>query len=551
VGGAKAVRDDQRRLFILRQAQDGLRADQALPAWVDFLEDPAGAAGDDRRDLAVELDGLLDQRPLAVTQAANLSREAQAPQEPAREQVHQALVRVRGVQHSPDLRLARLDQAVQVGGDHGNVGGFMRVGERGHAAQPHEGGLQAVAARGAVLNDQVGQLGAHPAEECLHGRQVLAQALAWRFCAIAAHADGFVVVNLDIPQPAVAKLADHLLAEIVDDPRVAEVPEAPPRGGNGVAIAVQEMLAVLFEARRLVAHHFHLEPEARDQAALADGLGSGGQAVREEAGVGDPISLSQVPDALVALVPPGVDDQVFHARALQPVGHGDQVLMARVAPACAPFVADHRQVGFAGRRCFRGGELHGHQPRAQVVQVAGNDAHAGRGRGKGFTGGDGFAPVAELAVRQAAGEGQEVVAAEELHLPGAGDAHLRPPHHARSAVFDRGPGKIPAHWHRAELPKALHAHGMVGPGWLKRQVLGQAHLVPPFGGPVAAKTVDIQLPGGAVSGEGSDAAERKTGQHFQGERPVGVVEEDRPHLEGRLPAAPAKLVLGGIAARAG
>jgi len=101
-------------------------------------------------------------------------------------------------------------------------------------------------------------------------------------------------------------------------------------------------------------------------------------------------------------------------------------------------------------------------------------------------------------------EGQEIVAAEEFHLPRGGNGQLRAPQHARRAVFDPCPGEKALDRVRADLPEALDAHAVVGPGWLQPEVFGQAAFVAPLGRPVAAEAVQVQPPGGVILREGAD-----------------------------------------------
>ena len=109
-----------------------------------------------------------------------------------------ALQRLLRMQHRPDLALTRQYGAMQVCGDDGDFRAFVRVGEGAHAGDLQEAGHQPVPARGAVFNDDVGNLAPDFAEKALRALNLAAQALAERIRVFAADADGLVVINFDI-----------------------------------------------------------------------------------------------------------------------------------------------------------------------------------------------------------------------------------------------------------------------------------------------------------------------------------------------------------------
>ena len=109
----------------------------------------------------------------------------------------------------------------------------MGVGEAGLAHQLHKGGAQPVAAAGAVLNDNAGNLLPDFLEEPLGGRHLPLEAVPQAVAAVHAQAHGLVVVHLEVAKASGLQLADDLFGEVIHHPGVLHVPEAPAAHGEG------------------------------------------------------------------------------------------------------------------------------------------------------------------------------------------------------------------------------------------------------------------------------------------------------------------------------
>ena len=145
------------------------------------------------------------------------------------------------------------------------------------------------------------------------------------------------------------------------------------------------------KALGVAAASLRLEPHARDEAALADRRRRCLEPEGELVFVCDPISVLQEP---VLPVPPGVDYEVAHARALQAVGDGLHRALGHCAPVRAPFVEHHRDIGFIGGLGVQGPALYLDKALGALVDTAGGRGEQRRGGDKDFVGGQRLAPMA-------------------------------------------------------------------------------------------------------------------------------------------------------------
>lgn len=232
---------------------------------------------------------------------------------------------------APDLALAGQDGPVQVGGDDRDLRALVRVGEGGHARCRHEARLQPVAAGGAVLQDDAGDLALDLRKE-VHGRHhVPAQALARGFRAVAADADGIVVVDLHVVKAVLLQGADDAPAQVVLHPGVRHVPESAARRAEHLTVQVQKVLRLLVGGRGR-ADVLDLEPDAGLEALGVDGLDGLFHPLGEERPGGDVVAHADGPMDAVRLVPPAVDHKVGDTPAADGLQDLDDVLVRGARP---------------------------------------------------------------------------------------------------------------------------------------------------------------------------------------------------------------------------
>ena len=103
----------------------------------------------------VKRHALLDQTALFFVERGDISGYAQPAKQAVDHGVDDPTVVILFADHRPDLALPWRDQAMQVGGDNGDILAFMGIGEGSHAAGGHTAGIQTMAAGGAVFQYQI------------------------------------------------------------------------------------------------------------------------------------------------------------------------------------------------------------------------------------------------------------------------------------------------------------------------------------------------------------------------------------------------------------
>lgn len=160
-------------------ANDCLPADRiGVGPVAGSVEGGAGVRLEQGGDFCMQGESAPDQGHLCVGEPVDVAGEAQAPEEGGGEGVVHPDVAVIRVEDSPNERLTRRHDALDISRDDGDRSGFVCVREGTHRSKCHHGRFEPVAAGRAVLNDEIGKGGAEMAEESLHPFQVLAQTFA-------------------------------------------------------------------------------------------------------------------------------------------------------------------------------------------------------------------------------------------------------------------------------------------------------------------------------------------------------------------------------------
>ena len=110
----------------------------------------------------------------------------------------------------------------------------------------------------------------------------------------------------------------------------------------------------------------------------------------------------------------------------------------------------------------------------------------------------------------------EIVPAEDLHLPRAGTGELRPPQHAGLAILERDEGEKSTHRHRADLAKSFARDAVTDPRTLELQILDALRVKAAFGTPGRTIAMHGQTVRRVVMSVRRHATERKTAEHFKG-----------------------------------
>ena len=498
---------------------------------------------------AVEGDAPINRVPLFRAERLHVAGQAHHPQEGGGDGPHQPFDRVLPAQYRPDQALLGQHGAVQVGRHDGQLPHLVGVRGRGELAQSQERGLQPVPAGGAVFDDQPRHPRAHLPEEVLRGFDRLPHSLAQALRAVAAHADALVVVDLDVFKAVLRQRADDLLPQVVPHPGVAHVPEPPKARGDRRAEA-PELVGLLMEGVGLPPAVFRLEPYPRAHAGRTDGLRRRAEAPGKLVRVDAPVPHVHLPALPRLGVPAAVDDKAVDVPPLQHRRHGLDPLLRRAAPGGAVFVEHHRQA-LRARQVVERALHHARQPVAQRVQAVRAGGQVRRGRLKDLPRADGLCPVAEVVVRQAAGQAQAVVPAVDLDLPGRRGVELHAPEHPTLTVLHGSEGEPPAHRHRADLPELLAGRAVPGPGGLELEVLDGLADQPPLVAPLAAQAVQLKRPRGVPRGVGRQPEQAEAGQHLERHGLRAAVDERRPHRHAVFTAMMGQPVLDRQAPRRG
>lgn len=195
------------------------------------------------------------------------------------------------------------------------------------------------------------------------------------------------------------------------------------------------------------------------------------------------------------------------------------------APGRAVFVEEDGQVLLGGGARVRRAHARFHEPLAEVVQPLGaRDSQDGLRRAEALAGRDVLLPMAELAVRKAAADGEVFVPAVDLHLPGGRVRDLRAPEDVVLHVLHRQEREVVVHWHGADLAEALAPDGAHRPGGFELQLLQRLGQQAALLAPAGLQAVHPQLARAVPRQVRRDLFQREAGEQQQ-----------RP---GRVPAVP-------------
>ena len=333
---------------------------------------------------------------------------------------------------------------------------------------------------------------------------------------------------------------NHLFGQIIECEGIAEIPEAAVTDLQDPPVAMQVTVGEREGFRAGIAD-LELKPDAGDEPMLADHLAGRGEAVGKGLAVDDPVAVL-LATAAWSLGPAVVDDEILRGSSLQTLGKCQQIFLSRIAPAGAPLVHHDGQLVFDLRQICKRAFLCGTKSLGELIDVALDTADRGDGRIVGFASLQCFEPMPELAVGLTAGERDEIIPAEHLHLPRTGSGELRAPENTGLAILERNEGEKSTHRHGACLAKAFAGDAVTDPGTLELQILDGLRVEAPFGTPSGAVAMHQQSIRRVVMSIRRHATERKAAEHFEGDRFFARVAHPDRAVENRFVANPGKLM---------
>ena len=317
---------DKDLVTCISSTADGLPSGQMAVAVHAFAVDAAAAVPDDGGDLLIKSGTQVDLRLLCFIQVIDLTGQAHDAQHRGGQRIGDPLQAVAAPHDRPDLRLSGQDQVMQIGRDDRDLRALMRVGEGSHGGHFHHGWLQTMAAGGAVLDHQPGDLFAHAAEELLGCLHILTQPLAKGFRTIAADADGPVIIHFDIIDPAFLHPTDDVLIQIRYDFRIAEIQIGLATFHQRIAVSFQHPFR-FFTDVGLAADVLPLEPQSGPHTGRMDPVGHTLQTIGEQFRTYVPVTTVLEPERIALTEPARIDDQTIKALALQFLDDGRKVFL--------------------------------------------------------------------------------------------------------------------------------------------------------------------------------------------------------------------------------
>ena len=447
---------------------------------------------------------------------------ADAPDHRRRHRPDDAVYGIVFADDRPDLILPRGDDAGDVRRHQRYLGAFVRVGKGTHGYHAHAQRLYARAARRAVFDDDIRHGLFQLVEEGEALFRYLPPALAAAFRAVAADAEGVVIVDLYVRKTVFAQERAHFFAEIGAHVFAAEIKKPPVFAAEDGAVAAQHPF-LAGKDPAVAARVFKLEPYARHHAAGADAFRDRLYAVRKERFALVPIPRGVAPAAIVRLVPARIYHEGPERDARDAVEDLGDVFLARDAPRRAVLVEQNGHALFAFGHA-EASVLKMHEIVADVVHAAVTHAQVRPVRAEAAARLYLLAPVPGLVVGKPAGEGAGVLLFVYLHLPAVRGFEHGGEDEPALPVAQGGEGEISPVRHTAALPEPFALRPEAAPARVQPQraelLLFQAALAAPCAGHAhEGQPFVADAPRGGVE----DAAHRKTLQAFQHLRPARVV----------------------------